>query len=237
MTQQNQIDYKARLRQFMTDTTNIACLKGFKYIQMNILSLEEIYIKVLVEINDTKQNTSTTPESTHFKNKIITKKLSIPEFKHPKDSKTNVQKTPSSVDYLITGYPIYNCPYIYLKSNMPELLPTQNKTTQNLKLPIKLESTEFWHEYEIQPWDVLAEIVGSTFEILNQKSQAETKNPFQLNFPELLSLPIKERMVAIGSMLEFLRKVHLRGYYFSDLVLHDIEQLQELYYSIIKHLV
>ncbi|KAJ2008486.1 hypothetical protein H4R26_000182 [Coemansia thaxteri] len=131
------------------------------------------------------------------------------------------------VNFLVAGYPRYKCPYVWLRTDHQRLIakPSEDSLRGEVEkdVPLRLESIDCWRQFDIRPWDVLVEVICTAL-------APPPENPFAIDYEYFGKITIEERVVVTGAMLEFLRRVYLRHYFFSDIVLADIKQLQKIHF-------
>ncbi|KAJ1919247.1 hypothetical protein H4219_002098 [Mycoemilia scoparia] len=125
---------------------------------------------------------------------------------------SDLKSDTKSINFLIAGYSRYQCPYVWLRSDAKELIDFEENQVFDRDSPLDLESMRYWRNYDIRPWDVLAEILTNT-------TLKPDENPFKIDYSFFEKIPVEESVISIGAMLDFLRKVYLRHYVFSDTVI------------------
>ncbi|KAJ1674609.1 hypothetical protein EV182_002927 [Spiromyces aspiralis] len=239
----------SRLAQFASDCMSVGCLRGFASFEVEVRSREELILRIrqLKKGDDAtereecnagsgkRQPTSTLPilryvegVECHDETKLLIAKVGDEMAATPKLSDADLERDKSHISFLIGCYPRYRCPYVWLRSDHRVLIEAGENHPMDLNAPIDLESMKYWRQYDIRPWDVLAEILTNT------KLRSANDNPFKIDYEYFERIPVEESTVAIGAMLDFLRKVYLRHYVFSDIVMDDIIWLQFRHFQLIN---
>ncbi|KAJ2378755.1 hypothetical protein H4S02_007279 [Coemansia sp. RSA 2611] len=130
----------------------------------------------------------------------------------------------TGVNFLVAGYPRYKCPYVWLRTDHQRLVvPAEEGQDVEKDVPLRLESIDCWRLYDIRPWDVMVEVICTAV-------VPPPENPFAVDYAYFERITREERVVLTGALLEFLRRVYLRHYFFSDVVMADIRCLQKLHF-------
>ncbi|KAI7823944.1 hypothetical protein BX661DRAFT_172567 [Kickxella alabastrina] len=227
-----------RLSQFMADCMSVGALRGFQYFSVHIRSREEILLRVFRAAAPT---TDQTPISSSTIYDSIDRIQATEESKHiiaaardtmdmPADlSDQALEADTQGINFLIAGYPRYKCPYVWLRTDHQELIAVAENQDLEKDVPLRLESIDCWRQFDIRPWDVLVEVICTAL-------KPPPENPFAIEYAYFDQITVEERVVSTGAMLEFLRRVYLRHYFFSDIVLADIKRLQHLHFRDINTL-
>ncbi|KAJ1941875.1 hypothetical protein EC988_006645 [Linderina pennispora] len=144
-------------------------------------------------------------------------------------SDKNLEDDKDGISFMLAGYPRYRCPYVWPKTDHESLLHTDRNQRLGRDLPLKMETVETWRVFDIRPWDILVELIVTAV-------NPPPENPFLVDHDYFDALPIEERVVVTGAMLEFQRRIYLRHYYFSNMVLDDIKKLQHRHFRDINTL-
>ncbi|KAJ2743643.1 hypothetical protein GGI20_003590 [Coemansia sp. BCRC 34301] len=226
----------SRLSQFMADCMSVGALRGFLHFDVHIRSREEIILRIH---HHHKQPTGILPISsltiaTDHMDKVQqatddsralllqtpTRRMDAP----PDLSDIALERDPHAVNFLIAGYPRYKCPYVWLRNEHTRLvIPATEHEEIERDVPLRLESIDCWRLYDIRPWDVMVEVICTAVD-------PPPENPFAIDYGYFDLVSVEERVVVTGAVLEFLRRVYLRHYFFSDVVLADIKRLQKLHF-------
>ncbi|KAJ2780409.1 hypothetical protein GGI15_003546 [Coemansia interrupta] len=142
----------------------------------------------------------------------------------PRDlSDLSLEYDVEGINFLIAGYPRYKCPYVWLRTDHQSLIALPENHPLEKDVPLRLESIDCWRQFDIRPWDVLVEVICTAL-------SPQPENPFAIDYSYFENVTVEERVVSTGAMLEFLRRVYLRHYFFSDIVLADIKALQKRHF-------
>ncbi|KAI9506551.1 hypothetical protein GGI25_005998 [Coemansia spiralis] len=229
----------SRLSQFMADCMSVGALRGFQHFSVHIRSREEIVLRVFRDRSPKPCDLAPISSSTIYDH--VDRIQALDESKqimlNAKDnmalpfdlSDSSLESDPWAINFLIAGYPRYKCPYVWLRTDHQKLIAVAENQKLEKDVPLRLESVDCWRQFDIRPWDVLVEVICTT---LNPPPE----NPFSIDYSYFDKITVEERAVTTGAMLEFLRRVYLRHYFFSDIVLNDIKQLQRLHFRDINSL-
>ncbi|KAJ1851611.1 hypothetical protein LPJ73_003001, partial [Coemansia sp. RSA 2703] len=227
-----------RLSQFMADCMSVGALRGFQHFSLNIRSREEIVLRVhrsstpsqpssdvkptpitSTTIHDHVDRLQATDES-----KVLMTSTHKGDIALPRDlSDHALEHDLEGINFLIAGYPRYKCPYVWLRTDHQSLIALPENHPLEKDVPLRLESIDCWRQFDIRPWDVLVEVICTAL-------SPQPENPFAIDYSYFENVTVEERVVSTGAMLEFLRRVYLRHYFFSDIVLADIKALQKRHF-------
>ncbi|ORX63814.1 hypothetical protein DL89DRAFT_298043 [Linderina pennispora] len=142
--------------------------------------------------------------------------------KQTKPPTKNLEDDKDGISFMLAGYPRYRCPYVWPKTDHESLLHTGRNQRLGRDLPLKMETVETWRVFDIRPWDILVELIVTAV-------NPPPENPFLVDHDYFDALPIEERVVVTGAMLEFQRRIYLRHYYSANMHRHfrDINTLRE----------
>ncbi|KAJ2057210.1 hypothetical protein GGI01_003050 [Coemansia sp. RSA 376] len=142
-----------------------------------------------------------------------------------------LERDTEGVNFLVAGYPRYKCPYVWLRTDHQRLIIVADDEGKPVEkdVPLRLESIDCWRLYDIRPWDVMVEVICTAM-------APPPENPFAVDYAYFDRITVEERVVVTGAVLEFLRRVYLRHYFFSDIVMADIKKLQKLHFRDINTL-
>ncbi|KAJ2395952.1 hypothetical protein GGI23_004104, partial [Coemansia sp. RSA 2559] len=215
---------------------------GFRHFSVHIRSREEIVLRVFRDKcpADPAAMSGAVPISSSTIYEHVDRIQALDESKqtmlHAKDmqvpfdlSDKSLEDDPYAINFLVAGYPRYKCPYVWLRTDHGMLISMPENQPLEKDVPLRLESVDCWRQFDIRPWDVLVEVICTTL-------SPPPENPFSIDYPYFDKITIEERVVATGAMLEFLRRVYLRHYFFSDVVLDDIKRLQHIHFRDINTL-
>lgn len=229
-----------RVSQFMADCMSVGALRGFQHFSVHIRSREELILRVCSQpapnafpiCSLTISSHLQTLQDNNLQMHPTTQQLmhsAGEEMSATRDlSDLELEKDTGGVNFLIAGYPKYKCPYVWLRTDHQRLVDREDSTEAvvDKDMPLRLESIDCWRQFDIRPWDVLVEVICTCL----QHGENSLENPFTLDYGYFEQIPLEERLVVTGAMLEFLRRVYLRHYFFSDLVLADIKRLQKQHF-------
>ncbi|KAI8074333.1 uncharacterized protein B0P05DRAFT_548154 [Gilbertella persicaria] len=133
----------------------------------------------------------------------------------PSDKDLSQEK--ERIVFLIAGYAMYRCPYVWLRSHQKEYLRTQTDKDDH---PLHLKKTMEWKNSNVSLWEIVTEILSMT---------TKPDNPFELDLAYIDNLPLEEAILLTSSLLCFLENVWIQAdpsVIFMDKVYHDIQWLQ-----------
>ncbi|KAJ2825312.1 hypothetical protein GGI24_003195 [Coemansia furcata] len=226
-----------RLSQFMADCMSVGALRGFTHFSVHIRSREEIILRI--HRNTTHSDLmpiSSLTISEHAERLQATEETRSlmarpsPMALPPDLSDDALEGDATGVNFLVAGYPRYKCPYVWLRTDHDSLIVPSEEGLVERDVPLRLESIDCWRLYDIRPWDVMVEVICTAM------APHPPENPFAVDYGYFEKIPVEERVVATGAVLEFLRRVYLRHYFFSDVVMADIRRLQKIHFRDINAL-
>ncbi|XP_020897235.1 uncharacterized protein LOC110236092 isoform X2 [Exaiptasia diaphana] len=242
---------KRRLQGFLAEILRVGCLKGFKYFALYLRGREELICRVL---NEPMSQEILSYYTSTYSEKMKPGKSSfsfeaqpsLPRNDQSLIMSTNTQKSlsgygfmdiglppasPSERDidlkdekstlFLIAAYARYNCPYVWVRSNHERLVSfTGGDDETKLKdSPLKLKTTAAWKQKDTKLWDIIGEIVKLCM-------YPAPFNPFAIDFKYFEGLPLGERLISTGAMVNFLQKVVSSGdHVYNARVFDDLEEL------------
>ncbi|KAJ1965940.1 hypothetical protein GGI12_000418 [Dipsacomyces acuminosporus] len=229
-----------RVGQFMSDCMGVGGLRGFSYFSVYIRSSEEIIVRVYrggqkpkatgkmplssATICDDIENMDKLQATEESKQTILLSKGGNIDLPFDLSDKA-MEDDKGGINFLIAGYPRYRCPYVWLRTDQASLIVAgESQKDAQKDIPLYLEAVRCWQQYDIRPWDVLVEVICTAI-------NPPPDNPFAIDYEYFDKITVEERVVLTGAMLEFLRRVFLRHYFFSDIVLADIQKLQKMHFS------
>ncbi|KAJ2308204.1 hypothetical protein IWW54_004140 [Coemansia sp. RSA 2705] len=229
-----------RLNQFMADCMSVGALRGFKHFSAYIRSREEIVLRVFKDPDNPPRSdlvpicSSTVHEHLHRVHAGDETKQLIAgargRLAQPFDvSDASLAADAQGVNFLIAGYQRYRCPYVWLRTDHERLVQLDAGELLDRDAPVELNTINCWRNYDIRPWDVIVEIVCYALD-------PWPENPFAIDYAYFDKIPIEERVVATGAMLEFLRRAYLRRYFCSEILLEDIKRLQRQHFHCLNAL-
>ncbi|KAL0970270.1 hypothetical protein UPYG_G00239710 [Umbra pygmaea] len=106
--------------------------------------------------------------------------------------------------FLLAGYAKYGRPYAWIRSNHERLVNIGGTDSMVKDTPMKLKSITDWGSKEVRVWDIVNELVCLC-------TIPSPTNPFTLDMRYLKSLPLPERFLSSGALLNFLEKYVVYG--------------------------
>ncbi|KAB5579312.1 hypothetical protein PHYPO_G00193640 [Pangasianodon hypophthalmus] len=136
--------------------------------------------------------------------------------------------------FLLAGYAKYGRPYAWIRSNHERLMSVGGADSLAKDRPMKLKSIRDWvlTSQGTRVWDVVNELVGLC-------TMPPPDNPFSLDMRYLQTLPLPERFLATGALLNFLEMIVVQGSRkepFYDLVVEEIKSLRQLHFQSLAEL-
>uniref|UniRef100_A0A3B3ZZS6 DUF7886 domain-containing protein n=1 Tax=Periophthalmus magnuspinnatus TaxID=409849 RepID=A0A3B3ZZS6_9GOBI len=102
--------------------------------------------------------------------------------------------------FLVAGYVKYGRPYAWIRSNHERLVNIGGIDSLVKDTPMKLKSITDW----IRVWDVVSELVSLC-------TVPSPSNPFALDLRYVKSLPLTDRFLVTGALLNFLEMYIVYG--------------------------
>lgn len=106
--------------------------------------------------------------------------------------------------FLIAGYVKYGRPYAWIRSNHERLVNIGGADSLVKDTPMKLKSISDWQTQGIRVWDVVSELVSLC-------TVPSPTNPFALDLRYIKSLPLPDRFLVTGALLNFLEMYIVYG--------------------------
>ncbi|KAJ3585771.1 hypothetical protein NHX12_014489 [Muraenolepis orangiensis] len=127
--------------------------------------------------------------------------------------------------FLLAGYAKYGRPYAWIRSNHERLVSIGGVDSMVKDTPLKLKSITDWQTQEVRIWDVVNELVCLC-------TTPSPSNPFALDMRYVQTLPLPERFLATGALLNFLEAYVVHGnkdelHY--DRVVEEVKPLRRLH--------
>ncbi|KAL4006843.1 centriole, cilia and spindle-associated protein [Sarotherodon galilaeus] len=127
--------------------------------------------------------------------------------------------------FLLAGYVKYGRPYAWIRSNHERLVNIGGTDSMVKDTPMKLKSIADWQTRAIRVWDVVSELVCLC-------TVPSPSNPFALDMRYIKSLPLAERFLVTGALLNFLEMYVVYGnrdelHY--DKVVEEVKPLRRLH--------
>ncbi|XP_033839745.1 uncharacterized protein si:dkey-19b23.7 [Periophthalmus magnuspinnatus] len=127
--------------------------------------------------------------------------------------------------FLVAGYVKYGRPYAWIRSNHERLVNIGGIDSLVKDTPMKLKSITDWQTQGIRVWDVVSELVSLC-------TVPSPSNPFALDLRYVKSLPLTDRFLVTGALLNFLEMYIVYGnrdelHY--DKVVEEVKPLRRLH--------
>lgn len=127
--------------------------------------------------------------------------------------------------FLVAGYVKYGRPYAWIRSNHERLVNIGGTDSMVKDTPMKLKSISDWQTQGIRVWDVVSELVSLC-------TVPSPTNPFALDLRYIKSLPLPDRFLVTGALLNFLEMYIVYGnrdemHY--DKVVEEVKPLRRLH--------
>ncbi|XP_058250121.1 uncharacterized protein si:dkey-19b23.7 isoform X1 [Hemibagrus wyckioides] len=259
---------KARLQHFLSDLAILGSLQGFYYFQPWLRGKEELVLTIVNEdlrwpspgfpASVASSCTSPTCSSTFsLDSDYASSPLPGESPQHRPQSFQASQQQPSRSNdlpllpaspseressvpeinrtlFLLAGYAKYGQPYAWIRSNHERLMNIRGADSTAKDTPMKLKSITDWvlTSQGTRVWDVVNELVGLC-------TMPPPDNPFSLDMCYLHTLPLPERFLATGALLNFLEMIVVQGNRketFYDLVVEEIKSLRQLHFQSLTEL-
>ncbi|ELT92814.1 hypothetical protein CAPTEDRAFT_65671, partial [Capitella teleta] len=118
----------------------------------------------------------------------------------PSEEESNTVIDSNATLFLLAAYGRYGSPYVWVRSNHDRIVRLTGKKDEDRDNPLRLKSTLNWREQDVQPWQIVAELVKlSMF--------PAPSNPFSVDFSYFENLPLNNRILASAAMIDVLHKV------------------------------
>ncbi|XP_068164910.1 uncharacterized protein si:dkey-19b23.7 [Antennarius striatus] len=127
--------------------------------------------------------------------------------------------------FLLAGYVKYGRPYAWIRSNHERLVNIGGTDSMVKDTPMKLKSISDWQTRGIRVWDVVSELVCLC-------TVPSPSNPFALDMRYIQNLPLPDRFLVTGALLNFLEMYVVYGnrdelHY--DKVVEEVKPLRRLH--------
>lgn len=129
--------------------------------------------------------------------------------------------------FLLAGYAKYGHPYAWIRSNHERLVNIGGTDTLVKDTPLKLKSITEWQTQGVRVWDIVNELVCLC-------TIPCPSNPIALDMHYLNSLPLAERFLVSGALLNFLEMYAIHGNHDElhyDKVLEEVKILRRLHFQ------
>ncbi|ORX57518.1 hypothetical protein DM01DRAFT_329223 [Hesseltinella vesiculosa] len=196
----------ARLARFTKQCAALGCLSGFRHFEVCMYSQEELLFSIIPAGLGRDRKLDETFPSTHLLDEAYIKE-------HDR------------MVFLITGYPIYSCPYIYPKwmSRQDHGLHVDGSSDKK-PVPLRLTSTMDWRINDVALWEMI-------WELISLVSWPSSQNPFAIDFDYLDRLPLPKMLFLTGGLIGYLQSLWIeakpKAVPFVDKVYQDLQQLQQ----------
>uniref|UniRef100_A0A3B5ADF9 Si:dkey-19b23.7 n=1 Tax=Stegastes partitus TaxID=144197 RepID=A0A3B5ADF9_9TELE len=201
---------KRKLQHFLSDLALLGSLQGFKYFQPWLRGKEELLLTVVNEdlVSFCRQNKINTSACT------VTLVTSFCIHREPSSEEHLLPASPSEREiavpevnctlFLLAGYVKYGRPYAWIRSNHERLVNIGGTDSMVKDTPMKLKSIADWQTRGIRVWDVVSELVCLC-------TVPSPSNPFALDMRYIKSLPVPDRFLVTGALLNFLEMYVIYG--------------------------
>ncbi|CAJ1086095.1 uncharacterized protein si:dkey-19b23.7 [Xyrichtys novacula] len=106
--------------------------------------------------------------------------------------------------FLLAGYVKYGRPYAWIRSNHERLVNIGGTDSLVKDTPMKLKSIADWQTRGIRVWDVVSELVCLC-------TVPSPSNPFALDMRYIKNLPLPDRFLVTGALMNFLEMYVVYG--------------------------
>ncbi|KAI9593332.1 hypothetical protein BDF19DRAFT_166668 [Syncephalis fuscata] len=207
-----------RLTEFLDDCLSFGCLKGFRHFELYLRGREELLVRIYHEVGSRSPLPTSLSLARGQNRAYLTSRTQRTIASTPPDTPVpplspldrDLAKDTARTVFLIAAYARYKCPYVWLRSNQDRLLETQDSDpTISSDAPIRLDSVTNWRHRDIQLVDIIAEITQQTLD-------PPPENPFAVDHSFFESQPLEESMLLTGAMVDFLQRLCLRKYSYTE---------------------
>ncbi|XP_019713775.1 uncharacterized protein LOC109508320 [Hippocampus comes] len=223
-------EQRRKLQHFLADLALLGSLQGFKYFQPWLRGKEELLLtvvnedlKLLVTARQPKMMPSSFLRTFYF----VLREPSSEEHLLPASPSEREMAVPevNCTLFLLAGYMKYGRPHAWIRSNHERLVSIRGTDSMVRDTPLKLKSITDWQAGGIRVWDVVSELVSLC-------TVPFPSNPFALDMRYIQSLPVSERFLATGALLNFLETYAVCGnrdelHY--EKVLEEVKPLRRLH--------
>ncbi|KAI9470520.1 MAG: hypothetical protein EXX96DRAFT_622731 [Benjaminiella poitrasii] len=199
-----------RLTAFLQECLLLGTLRGFKHFETFLRGKEELILCIFTAQHHKSDRNSATlmPFSSEAQQKSSSKMQPWTSPKLISLLDKDLRKETDRVVFLVAGYTKYQCPYVWLRSFQDQLIQNQQRQDN----PLFLSKTIDWKTQNVSLWEIVAELVLIT---------TNPKNPFEIDFDYIDSLPVEETVLLTSALLSFLETVWIEAspdYIFIDKV-------------------
>eukprot|EP01116_Phalansterium_solitarium_P002368 TRINITY_DN12339_c0_g1_i1.p1 TRINITY_DN12339_c0_g1~~TRINITY_DN12339_c0_g1_i1.p1 ORF type:complete len:261 (-),score=76.05 TRINITY_DN12339_c0_g1_i1:391-1173(-) len=228
-----------KLMMFLRECLTMGCLRGFYYFELYSRGREELLITVTCGKDPVFPVTSgpnaLASPIVGINHKARFKPLVEGKFPPASPSTRDAEQMRQDAVFLLGGYARYKCPFVWVRSNHTRLLYLKH---QNLgagdkqvtkDTPLDLRTTNDWKNGQVRAWDIIEEIVTATV-------LPPPKNPFKIDFAKLEQMDELERSLTAASLVNFLKRIHIRQSAYEEEVFNDIQTLLDMHFACMPEL-
>uniref|UniRef100_A0A3Q3IPG2 DUF7886 domain-containing protein n=1 Tax=Monopterus albus TaxID=43700 RepID=A0A3Q3IPG2_MONAL len=231
---------KRKLQHFLSDMALLGSLQGFKYFQPWLRGKEELLLTVVNEdlgwrspgfvvsrassysstsscnSSDASPSSSSPSLASQSSSPLAGEPLGLQDTLLPASPSEREIAVPevNCTLFLLAGYVKYGRPYAWIRSNHERLVNIGGTDSMIKDTPMKLKSITDW----IRVWDVISELVCLC-------TVPSPSNPFALDMRYIKSLPLPDRFLVTGGLLNFLEMYVVYG---NRDELHYVEEVKPL---------
>ncbi|KAI8098991.1 uncharacterized protein BX664DRAFT_320110 [Halteromyces radiatus] len=200
-----------RLIGFLQECSLLGSLSGFRYFEVCMRSREELLLCISPPGNvEQRKRPLTIMSSTYLLDEDYIDRHDCTVF-------------------MVTGYAVYNCPYIYAWKQSNQSLRYMTSPVEP-DVPLRLESTLSWNRKHVALWEMV-------WELLSRLTWPSPTNPFAIDFDYLDRLPLPQSLLLIGGLLDFLQTLWVQAepqVSFINQVFEDIQLLQQRHLQLMR---
>uniref|UniRef100_A0A3Q3WH31 DUF7886 domain-containing protein n=1 Tax=Mola mola TaxID=94237 RepID=A0A3Q3WH31_MOLML len=186
-------EQRRKLQHFLSDLALLGSLQGFKYFQPWLRGKEELLLTVVNEdlVEPPRVSLTNCSAGKCFRHTLLTLSLNwlSPAVSLPQEMNCTL--------FLLAGYVRYGRPYAWIRSNHERLVNIGGTDSMVKDTPMKLKSITDWQTRGVRVWDVVSELVCLC-------TIPSPSNPFALDMRYIRNLPLPDRFLATGALLNFL---------------------------------
>ncbi|KAJ8338200.1 hypothetical protein SKAU_G00371660 [Synaphobranchus kaupii] len=243
-------EQKRRLQYFLSDLAILGSLQGFRYFQPWLRGREELLLTIVNEdlgwqspgfpVSVASSFSSTTAGSSSSSDACSPLSGVQPTQGPPQQASSNneahlLPASPSEREiavpeinctlFLLAGYAKYGRPYAWIRSNHERLVNIGGTDSMVRDTPMKLKSITDWGSQGTRVWDVVSELVCLC-------TIPPPANPFSLDIRYLQTLPLSERFLVSGALINFLEMLVVQCSQeepFYSKVVEEVDSLRRLH--------
>ncbi|ORZ18091.1 hypothetical protein BCR42DRAFT_413137 [Absidia repens] len=201
----------SRLAGFLQECSLLGCLSGFRHFEVCMRSREELLLSILPPaLVDSGNRNVTLLSSTHLLAESYIKEMDCTVF-------------------VVTGYAVYSCPYIYAWKQSQRALRYMSNAVEP-DVPLRLDSTTSWTTRNVALWEMV-------WELISRVTWPSPKNPFAIDFDYLDQVSLPQSLFLTGALLNFLQTLWVEAetqVSFIDQVFEDIQLLQQRHLQLMR---